>query len=37
MEAIKAAVKAGVSGDILREGIYTFVVGPSFETRAGTF
>ena len=35
VQAIKAAIKAEVSGDILKEGIYTFVVGPSFETRAG--
>lgn len=32
--AIKAAVKAGIPIDIIREGIYTFVAGPSFETRA---
>ena len=32
--AIKAAIKAGIPPDIIREGIYTFVVGPSFETRA---
>ena len=32
--AIKAAIKAGIPTDIIREGIYTFVVGPSFETRA---
>jgi purine-nucleoside phosphorylase len=35
VQAIKSALKAGVSPDNLREGIYTFVVGPSFETRAG--
>lgn len=32
--AIKAAIKAGIPIDIIREGVYTFVVGPSFETRA---
>ena len=35
VKAIQAALKSGISQDLWREGIYTFVVGPSFETRAG--
>ena len=34
VDAIKAAIQEGLSTDILREGTYTFVTGPSFETRA---
>ncbi|KAJ3376645.1 hypothetical protein HDU92_009171, partial [Lobulomyces angularis] len=30
----KAAKEVGISYDIMREGVYTFVAGPSFESRA---
>eukprot|EP00842_Homolaphlyctis_polyrhiza_P005090 jgi/Hompol1/5582/HPOL_004556-RA len=32
--AVKAAHASGIPANILREGTYTFVAGPSFETRA---
>ncbi|TPX34020.1 purine-nucleoside phosphorylase [Synchytrium microbalum] len=34
LTAMKAAISIGLSPDIIREGIYCFVAGPSFETRA---